>query len=80
MVWGDAEDPNLEVSKLCKLLSAIIQAAGEGLRLFVCDFMSTHITPLSESLLADIAGVGLFAGVSSFMVLHDGISTLDPLT
>lgn len=42
------------------------------------NFMSTDIAPLGESLLADVTGVWLFAGVASFMGLYGRVSMLVP--
>jgi hypothetical protein len=54
---------------LCELLAAIIEAAEVGLGLFVNDSVSTNITTLGESLVANIALVRALSSVSSFVGL-----------
>jgi hypothetical protein len=60
----------LEVSQLRELLPAVVQQAGERLRVLVGDFVRADVAALGEALLADITGEGLFAGMAALMGLE----------
>lgn len=63
---------NLEIAQLGELFPAIVQLAGIWLGLFVRDLVGSDIAALGESLVADLARIGLFASVSALMGLkHD---------
>lgn len=60
---------NLEISKLCKLLAAVIEFANERPCGVVDDFVGAHVTALGESLSTYFAWIGSFTGMASFVGL-----------
>jgi hypothetical protein len=59
----------LQVSKLSKLLSAIIKATEVGFGMIMDDSVGTYVSALSEAFTALFALVWPFSSVSSFMCL-----------
>jgi hypothetical protein len=59
----------LEVTQLCKILSAGIEETGKWFCLEVGDLMSANVAPLCKALVADFAFEGLLARVPSLMGL-----------
>lgn len=59
----------LQVSKLGKLLAAVIKLAGEWLDLLVHNLVCSYVSTLSECLATNVALVRAFAGVASFVCL-----------
>lgn len=59
----------LQVSKLSKLLAAIVKLAGERLNLLVYDLVCSNVPTLCECLATDVALIRAFTGVTSFVRL-----------
>lgn len=63
------ERTNLEVTKLGKLLSTVVQETSEGLFFPVGDLVCADVSSLGEAFVADLTREGLFSGVTALMSL-----------
>jgi hypothetical protein len=68
-ITRDLQAPYLEVTKLCELLAAVVELAGERLDLLVDNLVCSDIAALCERLAADVTGVWPLAGVTALMCL-----------
>lgn len=59
----------LQVTKLGKLLPAVVQAADKRFRLLVRNFVCTDVATLGKPLLADVTGVWLLSRVATLVCL-----------
>lgn len=58
-----------------KLFATAIEETGKRLCGLVGGLVGAHIAPLRKSLVADVTGVGLFAGMSPLMSLRKQVSS-----